>query len=91
MATINSVLGPLETADLGFTLTHEHIFTASAGICRRTRSCSATLSDLPMKLARRQPHNVLVDLWRHQDDGHETGPCQEKNSKHERLRAVTSQ
>jgi phosphotriesterase-related protein len=32
MATINSVLGPLETADLGFTLTHEHIFTASAGI-----------------------------------------------------------
>jgi phosphotriesterase-related protein len=32
MATINSVLGPLDTADLGFTLTHEHIFTASAGI-----------------------------------------------------------
>ena len=32
MATINSVLGPLDTADLGFTLTHEHLFTASAGI-----------------------------------------------------------
>jgi phosphotriesterase-related protein len=32
MATVNSVLGPLDTADLGFTLTHEHIFTASAGI-----------------------------------------------------------
>src|SRR3984893_13918891 len=32
MATINSVLGPLDTADLGFTLTHEHVFTASAGV-----------------------------------------------------------
>jgi len=32
VATVNSVLGPLDTADLGFTLTHEHIFTASAGI-----------------------------------------------------------
>jgi phosphotriesterase-related protein len=32
MATINSVLGPLDTADLGFTLTHEHLITASAGV-----------------------------------------------------------
>src|ERR1700738_550122 len=32
MATINSVLGPLDTSELGFTLTHEHVFTASAGI-----------------------------------------------------------
>jgi phosphotriesterase-related protein len=32
VATINSVLGPLEVANLGFTLTHEHVFTASAGI-----------------------------------------------------------
>ncbi|MBA2446417.1 MAG: phosphotriesterase-related protein [Chloroflexi bacterium] len=32
MATVNSVLGPLDTADLGFTLTHEHVVTASAGI-----------------------------------------------------------
>ncbi len=32
MAIVNSVLGPLDTADLGFTLTHEHVFTASAGI-----------------------------------------------------------
>jgi phosphotriesterase-related protein len=34
MATVNSVLGPLDVADLGFTLTHEHLFTASAGIQR---------------------------------------------------------
>jgi phosphotriesterase-related protein len=32
MAVVNAVLGPLDTADLGFTLTHEHVFTASAGI-----------------------------------------------------------
>jgi phosphotriesterase-related protein len=32
MAVINTVLGPRDTADLGFTLTHEHVFTASAGV-----------------------------------------------------------
>ena len=32
MATINSVLGPLDTADLGFTLSHEHVLETSAGI-----------------------------------------------------------
>lgn len=32
MAMINSVLGPLDTVDLGFTLCHEHILETSAGI-----------------------------------------------------------
>lgn len=32
MATINSVLGPLDTAALGVTLSHEHVLVASAGI-----------------------------------------------------------
>ena len=32
MSIINSVLGPLDTADMGFTLSHEHIRTGSAGI-----------------------------------------------------------
>ena len=32
MASVNSVLGPLDVAELGFTLSHEHLFTASAGI-----------------------------------------------------------
>ncbi|MFN8523727.1 MAG: phosphotriesterase-related protein [Chloroflexota bacterium] len=32
MALINSVLGPLDTAELGYTLSHEHIVTGSAGI-----------------------------------------------------------
>ena len=32
MPTVNSVLGPLDIEDLGFTLMHEHIITASAGV-----------------------------------------------------------
>ena len=32
MAQISSVLGPLDTADLGFTLSHEHVQVTSAGI-----------------------------------------------------------
>jgi len=32
MATVNSVLGPIDTADLGFTLMHEHLLVSSAGV-----------------------------------------------------------
>ncbi|MFH0769364.1 MAG: hypothetical protein V1932_07355 [Chloroflexota bacterium] len=32
MTTVNSVLGPLDTAALGFTLMHEHLIVSSAGI-----------------------------------------------------------
>lgn len=32
MAVISSVLGPLQTRDLGFTLSHEHVLVTSAGI-----------------------------------------------------------
>ncbi len=32
MTIINSVLGPLGTADLGFTLSHEHVLETSAGL-----------------------------------------------------------
>jgi phosphotriesterase-related protein len=34
MNTVNSVLGPIDTNDLGFTLMHEHIIVAAAGISR---------------------------------------------------------
>jgi phosphotriesterase-related protein len=34
MTTINSVLGPLDTADLGFTLMHEHLLVAAGGVYR---------------------------------------------------------
>ena len=32
MTQINSVLGPMDTSDLGFTLSHEHVIIGSAGI-----------------------------------------------------------
>ena len=32
MAVVNSVSGPLDTADLGFTLMHEHILVQSPGV-----------------------------------------------------------
>ena len=34
MSTVNTVLGPVETAGLGFTLSHEHLATNAAGILR---------------------------------------------------------
>ena len=32
MATLNMVLGTVETGDLGFTLSHEHVMSSSAGV-----------------------------------------------------------
>ena len=32
MSTVNSVLGPIDTANLGVTLSHEHVLVTSAGI-----------------------------------------------------------
>ena len=32
MATVNTVLGPIDAGELGFTLSHEHIATGSAGM-----------------------------------------------------------
>ena len=32
MATLNSVSGPIDTDDLGFTLSHEHVGTNAAGL-----------------------------------------------------------
>ena len=32
MATVNTVLGPVDTSELGFTLSHEHIMTGAAGM-----------------------------------------------------------
>ncbi|MEE8466636.1 MAG: phosphotriesterase-related protein, partial [Dehalococcoidia bacterium] len=34
MSIVNTVLGPVDTADLGFTLSHEHLATNAAGILR---------------------------------------------------------
>ncbi len=32
MSTVNSVLGPIDTSEMGFTLSHEHVLITSAGI-----------------------------------------------------------
>ena len=32
MSKIESVLGPIDTSELGFTLSHEHVVVSSAGI-----------------------------------------------------------
>ena len=32
MPFVNTVLGPVDTADLGFTLSHEHVGTNAAGL-----------------------------------------------------------
>ena len=32
MSTVNSVLGPMDTSEMGFTLSHEHVLITSAGI-----------------------------------------------------------
>jgi len=68
MATVNSVLGPLDSAELGFTLTHEHVVTASAGILqaypelfgdfdRLTEQAAATLTE-----AREGGVRTIIDL-----------------------------
>ena len=49
MATINSVLGPLDTSDLGFTLPHEHLIDSSAGI--RTTYPELELRDQALDMA----------------------------------------
>jgi len=62
MATINSVLGPLDTANLGFTLMHEHIMTASAGIFR----------NYPELLGTNLMERVVEDLKRAKEGGVDT-------------------
>ncbi len=32
MATVSTVLGPVDASELGFTLSHEHLATGSAGM-----------------------------------------------------------
>ena len=34
MTQINSVLGPIDSSDLGFTLMHEHVMVAASGLSK---------------------------------------------------------
>ena len=65
MAIVNSVLGPLDTSDLGFTLTHEHILTSSAGfrytypeMVDRQR-----VEDVAVELLVKAREKALTPLW----------------------------
>ncbi len=67
MATINSVLGPLDSADLGFTLPHEHILASSAGMQQaypefvdREGTIEEAIADL--KQARAEGVRTVVDV-----------------------------
>jgi len=44
MAQINSVLGPISTDDLGFTLMHEHVMASASGLYDSTADDGAFLS-----------------------------------------------
>ena len=62
MTTINSVLGLLDTRDLGFTLMHEHIMTAWAG----------AFQDYPELLGSNLMERVVDDLKRAKEAGIDT-------------------
>jgi phosphotriesterase-related protein len=62
MATVNSVLGPLDTAHLGFTLMHEHIMVAAAGVYR----------EYPELLGPNRVERVVARLTAAKEDGIDT-------------------
>jgi phosphotriesterase-related protein len=62
MTTINSVLGPLDTANLGFTLMHEHIMVAPAGV----------FQDYPEFLGTKPIERVVADLKKAREGGVDT-------------------
>jgi len=62
MTTINSVLGPLDTKNLGFTLMHEHIMISPAGIFR----------DYPELLGTNLMERVVNELKRAKEGGVDT-------------------
>ena len=62
MTTVNSVLGPLNTADLGFTLMHEHIMVAAAGVYR----------DYPELLGPNRIERAVARLAAAKEDGIDT-------------------
>ncbi len=62
MTTISSVLGPLDTANLGFTLMHEHVMYASPGVYR----------DYPELLGTNQMERVVDALKKAKEGGVDT-------------------
>ena len=44
MAAIQSALGPIDSAELGFTLMHEHVFVLSEGVAANFPGCGIAMS-----------------------------------------------
>ena len=70
METVNSALGPINTSDLGFTLSHEHIANAPAGFpttfpdfLDRTATLELAVRDLTQ--AREEGVNTILDVAPH--------------------------
>lgn len=68
MPTINSVSGPLDTADLGFTLMHEHVIVQSLGVKENfpvlDREAEMANAIQRMKEVQERGVKTLVDLTR---------------------------
>ncbi len=72
MPTVNSVSGPIDTADLGFTLMHEHIIVESPGVKENfpilDRKAEIESAAAKLKEAMKRAVKTLVDLtpgdWR---------------------------
>ena len=62
MATVNTVLGPIDTAELGFTLMHEHVMCGFAGVFR----------DYPELLGENMMERVIADLKKAKEGGVDT-------------------
>ena len=67
MPTVNTVLGPVDAADLKFTLMHEHVMVSSAGIPHTfpeliDRDRFVTLSVQALKEAAADGVNTYVDV-----------------------------
>ena len=67
MSTVNTVLGPVETGDLGFTLSHEHLATNAAGILRTypeliDRAGIIEQANATLKEAYREGLRTIIDV-----------------------------
>ena len=67
MASINTVLGPIDTSNMGFTLCHEHVMTGSAGVAASypelvDRGAITELAVADLCITREGGVSTMVDL-----------------------------
>ncbi len=67
MSTVNTVLGPVDTSELGFTLSHEHLATNAAGILKTfpelvDRAGVIEQANATLKEASREGLRTIIDV-----------------------------